>query len=785
MATIPKAFAIAQRHHRAGRLDEANRIYREILARDPTHAGCLHLLGVIAHQSGRSDMAIHLIGRALARDPGLAEAHVNLANALKDQGMLEPAIAHYQQALALKPRDAEAHYCIGVAFQLQGQLDEAAMHYERALAIRPDNAAAQLNLGTIRTDQGEFEQAVTHFEQALTLRPDYLAAQMNLGIALSRQGNLEAAVASFERAATIAPGDPQVHMSLGTLLAELGRFGEAVTHLERALALRPGFAAAHLNLGSALREQGRLEEAAAQFQQALDHDPALAEAHYSLGVLLQQQGRWSEAVAQHERALALQPDFAPAKFALCVAELPILYAKESEIPERRAAYRERLHQLSARVDQQGGIPRLAAAVGSNQPFYLAYQQQNDREPQALYGNVVCDIMCKSRPAPALSAPRGEGAVRVGFVSGFFCLHPVWKINIKGWISQLDRRKFQVLGYHTGTVQDPETAVAAGLCHRLVCGPLPAERWREVILADAPQILIYPEVGMDPTAAWLAAQRLAATQCVTWGHPETSGFPTLDYYLSSAAMEPPNAQDHYTEQLIRLPNLSVYYEPLDVEPLPIDRSEFGLRSAATVFWCGQSLYKYLPQYDCVFPRIAREVGDCQFVFIRFLYGDYVTDLFRSRLDRAFSDFGLAAADYCVFLPRLDQQRFLSAVGLCDIFLDSIGWSGCTTTLESLIHDLPIVTFPGSLMRGRHTMAMLEMMGMTDTIAATVDEYVSMAAHLARDSAWRMEVKKRIAGAKHCLYRDNACIAALEEFLLGVTGAESRKPSHPGLSPRSLV
>jgi predicted O-linked N-acetylglucosamine transferase (SPINDLY family) len=318
------------------------------------------------------------------------------------------------------------------------------------------------------------------------------------------------------------------------------------------------------------------------------------------------------------------------------------------------------------------------------------------------------------------------------------------------------------------MRDGATEEAAGLCERFVPGPLPAERWRETILADAPDVLIYPEVGMDATVGWLAAQRLAPTQCVAWGHPETSGLPTLDYFLTSAAMEPADGGQHYTERLIRLPELSIYYEPLEAQPVPLARSELGFRPNAPLFWCAQSLYKYLPQYDCVFPRIADELGDCQFVFVRYPFGDHVTDLFRRRLGRAFAAHGRDAADHCVILPVLDQQRFVAAAGLCDVVLDSIGWSGGATSLESLTRDLPIVTLPGALMRGRHTMAMLELMGVTDTIAATLDDYVSLAAGLARDRERRMEVQKAIAGAKHRLYRDDACIAALEEFLLGAAG-----------------
>src|SRR5262249_10188766 len=160
----------------------------------------------------------------------------------------------------------------------------------------------------------------------------------------------------------------------------------------------------------------------------------------------------------------------------------------------------------------------------------------------------------------------------------------------------------------------------------------------------------------------------------------------------------DAKLHYSEQLIRLPNLSIYYEPTATTPAAASRSEFGLRSSATAFWCGQSLFKYLPQFDQIYPRIAREVGDCQFVFLHFPGGLHVKELFKQRLAQAFDEYGLKYADHCVILPKLDSSRFAALLSQSDIVLDSIGWSGCNSTLECLEYDLPIVTMVGALMRG---------------------------------------------------------------------------------------
>src|SRR4029077_13613625 len=190
----------------------------------------------------------------------------------------------------------------------------------------------------------------------------------------------------------------------------------------------------------------------------------------------------------------LRPDHADARFGLCMAQLPIIYQDVGEIAERRAAYEGRLRELCQGLGQREAASSLAKGVGSNQPFFLAYQGQNDRDLQALYGSAVCKIMSERYPAPALAPPPRPGEpIRVGIVSEYFRNHSVWKLNISGWLRRLDRHQFRVFAYHTGKRGDAVTAEAQSLCERFVQGPLPADLWRETIVADEPHILIYPEV----------------------------------------------------------------------------------------------------------------------------------------------------------------------------------------------------------------------------------------------------------------------------------------------------
>jgi protein O-GlcNAc transferase len=745
------------------RFQEALASFERALTIRTDYVAALDNRGNALRQLGRLEEALASYDRALAIRPDLAGARDSRSRVLMGLDRFEEALASYDGKLAICPDDADALNDRGNALEQLKRFEDALASYDRALAIQPDHFAALDNRGNMLQKLGRPEEAVASHDRALAIRPDNAEALNNRGNALTALSRLDEAIASFDSALAIRPDHAEVLNNRGNALKALDRFAEALADYDRALAIRPDLAEVHDNRASALQGLYRFDDALQSFDRALAIRPGFAEAHANRGLCLYELGRFEEARASYATAIELRPDFADARFALCMAELPIVYAHEPEIAERRAAYERRLKALCDAGDPGLSKAELSKGFGWIQPFYLAYQGYHDRDLQDRYGSFLCGIMARHYPPAAFPPPpQADEPVRVGIVSGFFRAHSNWKLPIKGWLSRLDRRRFRVFGYHTGTLKDAETGIAASMCERFVEGPLAVDGWRSEILADAPHVLIYPEIFMDRTAAALAAQRLAAVQCNSWGHPDTSGFPTLDYYLGSDLMEPQDGEDHYTEKLIRLPNLSVYCEPIDPPPATA-RPALGLRPTATVYWCCQSLFKYLPRFDEVFPRIAAAVPDCQFVFIEYQKRTGVTRLFRQRLVRAFETFGLKADRHCVFLGRLEQEEFIAATGACDVFLDSIGWSGCNSTLESLAYDLPIVTMAGALMRGRHSMAILSMMGVTETIAHTIDDYVSMAVRLARDEPWRMSVKAKIAATKHRVYRDDACIAGLERFL----------------------
>ncbi len=227
------------------------------------------------------------------------------------------------------------------------------------------------------------------------------------------------------------------------------------------------------------------------------------------------------------------------------------------------------------------------------------------------------------------------------------------------------------------------------------------------------------------------------------------------------MEPPDGERHYAESLVRLPGLSIHYDPLPAEGGRLSRADLGLRPDAVVYVCCQALFKYLPQHDAVWAAIASRVPGAQLMFI----GD-LTEVnaaaVHTRISAAFTAAGLDPARQLVFAKPVEQALFPSVLRAGDVYLDSIDWSGGNTTLEALACDLPVITLPTGLMRGRHTTAMLTMMGLEQCIAADARSYVSMAAALAEPLA-RSRLSDLVSERKSRLYGDLEPIRALEAFL----------------------
>lgn len=551
----------------------------------------------------------------------------------------------------------------------------------------------------------------------------------------------------------------QFFVDLGNKLFQEGRWQEAIAQYQKVLEVHTGDAELYFALSECFRQLNRLDEACRTLQEAIQLYPRNARLHFSLILILQRKGHIQEAIASANTASNLLPNDYTFKI-LKNLLVPIIY----EAPEEIEFYRQRFIRGLQNLIQQTSLDNpeerenALLGIGRLTNFYLSYQAKNDRELQCQYGNLVHRIMAANYPhwATPLSMPplQENNKIRIGYVSAYLHSYSgtLW---LTGWLRHCDRKSFEIYCYYIGNEPDPITKQFQAYSDRFYHIPHNLEAACEQIIADKLHILVFPEIGMNPQTLQMAGLQLAPVQCVAWGHPVTSGLPTIDYFLSSDLMEPEKAQEHYSETLIRLPNIGVSYPRPTIPPLIKSRANFQLSEDAVIYLCCQAPFKYLPQYDFIFAEIARRVPKAQFIFLR-------GKVLKPRLERAFSAVGLKSEDYCVFLTIPERLDYLMINLLSDVYLDTFTWSGGNTTLEAIACNLPVVTFPGEFMRGRHSYSFLKMIDMTETIARNEAEYIEIAVKLGLDPVWRRHIAERMNENHDRLYDDKVCVASVEAF-----------------------
>jgi predicted O-linked N-acetylglucosamine transferase (SPINDLY family) len=338
---------------------------------------------------------------------------------------------------------------------------------------------------------------------------------------------------------------------------------------------------------------------------------------------------------------------------------------------------------------------------------------------------------------------------------------VWNAIVRDWFRKLDPTRFALEAFYLGFDHDAETAFARSRAAHFEEGAGGLHQWAQLIADRRPDVLVYPEIGMFPMTVRLASLRLAPIQIATWGHPETSGLPTIDYYLSAQDMEPADAQAHYTERLVTLPHLGCSYQRTEVAPTDPGLAELDSAHGDPVFVCPGVPFKYAPHNDMVFTRIARELGRCRFIFFSHKSGELSNKL-RHRLELAFERDGLNFGDFGVFVPWQARSSFYGLLQRADVLLDTIGFSGFNTAMQAVESALPIVTVEGCFLRGRLASGILKRMGLHELVTSSPDEYVAVATRFARDGELRKSIRKRIEDSRHVLFDDDAPIRAMEEF-----------------------
>jgi predicted O-linked N-acetylglucosamine transferase (SPINDLY family) len=723
---VDQCLHLAQQHHQAGRLPQAEALYRQVLAVEPEHPDALHLLGVIACQLGRAEMGVDLIRQAVALDPSFAQAYGNLGNALKDTGRLNEAIAAFRQAILLNPTLAGAHNNLGNALRIQGQLDEAIAAFRQAIALDPGVADFRSNLGNVLSDNDLMDDAIAAYRQAIALKPEHAEAHFNLGNALRKKGDTDDAIAAYRKAIILRPRFPEAHFNLANALRDSGSLADAVAAYRQASALEANHPEAYVNLGNVLRDMGHLAEAVEVYRQGIALKPDYAEAHCNLGNALGDIGQLDEAVAAYRQAIALNP-----KSPGALRNLGNVLKSKGRVDEAISAYRDAMVLDPSNHEAH-----------SNLVYALHFHPDYDAHAIGDEHRRWCEQHAQSlsrsiRPHPN---DRSSGRrLKIGYVSPDFRNHVVG-LNLLPLLRHHDREKFAIHCYSqvlsSDAVTDRFQQHSDGW--RNIVG-LSDDQAAQRIRDDRIDILVDLALHMADNRLLVFARKPAPVQVTFAGYPGSTGLRTIDYRLSDPYLDPPGMDESvYSETTLRLPESFWCYDPLDCRDIPV--SPLPSRTAGAVtFGCLNNYAKINPAVLGLWAQVLRAVPSSRLLLMT-AEGSHRQDA----LD-LFAEAGVAS-ERIEFASRRPRRQYMELYHRIDLGLDTFPYNGHTTSLDSYWMGVPVVTLVGQTAVGRAGLCQSMNLRLPELIARTTDEYVQIAVDLSRDAErlqqYRAELRERM-------------------------------------------
>jgi predicted O-linked N-acetylglucosamine transferase (SPINDLY family) len=677
-----------------------------------------------------------------------------MAMVLEKQSRLDIALSAYQKAIDLNANFVDAYNKLGNLFYRLGQLESAEKFYQQGINKQGDFYPFYINLGNVYLVKQAWTEAKNAYKMAQQLAGDRGEISQNLSLWQILQAD--------QKRANLYSGDYFYQRKIYQL---------ALNYYQKLLAIKIEDSNFYLNCAHChliLKEE---KQALEVYKKGIAYHPENIDLHLRLIWLLQNNYPIEVAIQATKSALEYLPDHPSLKLEL-MRLMPIVYTTQADIMQYRSNYEKRLDNILENLDLNTNNQQQEAwkSIGLRTNFYLQYQAENDLELQKKYGELVYKIASVNFPNWVKNLTMPTGKIRLGYISAHLRHHTVAKL-FQGWLQWRNREQFEIYCYGIDinntfdnfTKQYQEQSEYFYQFDNLVN----METIAQHILDNQLHILVYLDIGMDARTTQLAGLRLAPVQCVTWGHPITSGLPTIDYFISSELMEPAQGDNHYSEKLIRLSNLGIAYAKPSLPLQRKTRLEMGLAEDKIIYLNCQSLFKYLPENDDIFPRIAQQVPNSHFIFICHR-SEFVTHCFQSRLSQAFNKYGLNWQDYGVMMPQLEQNDYFQLNLLADIYLDNLSWSGGNTTLEAIACQLPVVTCPGEFMRGRHSYAILKRLGITDTIATDKNHYIEIAIRLGLDNQWRQTIKDYTKMNIDTVFNDRTSVESLERFYQSVVG-----------------
>jgi predicted O-linked N-acetylglucosamine transferase (SPINDLY family) len=736
-------------------------------------------------QTGRYDDAMQILEVGLEANAvdGLeqrVQAWHLLGLLRQELGQLAQAQAAFEQALDLDGQAVLVLMSLGELLLAQQQGAGAQAIWLRALEAAPATGRVWLGLADAQRQQSLWTEAIASCTQAVALRDEsLLAAYNNRSMLYAQQGYVAQARADAAAAHALAPEltGPKTQMALAAFVA--GAFEEAVAWCDQVLAQDTQVLAAWVLKTQALVKLGQYAPALLVAQQAWVLAVAQERIPVQVQVLEQQviayyyQSDFERMDRALERLQALDKS-AKAQWLRCMTRITILPESRAQARAARRAFRQEWAYLEDSLEKNGdqglGWQKLCEGVSH---FYYIYHAINDLEILQGLGRVGARWMQAAMQTVLGDTPneqskqngdgRGRGRLRVGVLSYQIKQHSIWWAMLQGLYAHAPE-DIEIHTFSLGSYEDEQTAFAREKSSFFMGGIYALEEWVQAIRAQKLDVLYYPEVGLGAMTYRLACLRLAPVQFTSWGNPQTSGLPHMDYFLSARVFEAvenepsassaSSAQEAYSEQVALLQSFPSCYARYQGEVQAFDGSDWGLDFSKKILLCSGSAFKYPYDAAAMYAEIAARSQEEGTQLVFFEDDPHIFGLLQVRLQQAFADRGVA--QQLVFCPWLNRAQYQYLMKQSYLLLDSLGFSGFNTVLQALDVGLPVVTARGDLLRGRLGSGALDAVGMDIWVAESQEAYIALAVQLVQDAPLRQRYVEAIASQASVLFDNRSSV-----------------------------
>lgn len=671
---------------------------------------------------------------------GLPHVAASLENGLAENGDLKASLALARRALndhdpgralgvieaaLTRTPDAPMLWCLkGTSHRMALHFDAAMAAYQRSLELAPDLVPALNNMGELQLVRLQAEAALALFDQVLRIDPHYLEARINRIAALFELNRLDGLQEEARRVTEDAPDSAEAFGNLGNILLRMDAKSDAIQCYQRALVLRPGYPEAHFNLAILQSSSKDLGAAIDFLHMQIEAQGVSAFRLALLAAACHAAGRLTQAEIHGKAALALDPGNVAANMSLAAtlaaAGNP---AAALDVYARALVYHPAHPGIGSNVNfESNNLPHL----GPEEIFRRHAEWAASQEPADLTVN---------KNWPHSRAPGRR--LRVGYVSGDFCAHPVGYL-LRDVLKFHDKQAFEIYCFSTSVRPDDVTETIR----------LAADHWIEAhalnddaLVSRVEDIQIDILVDLSGHTAFNRLQVFARQPCpvqATWiGYFHSTGMRSIGYFITDPHTSPADSRQHFSETPVYLPHTRFCYSPPayapTVTPLPLLTCEHitlgsfnrvsKLNEQVLAAWI--DILKRVPKSRLVLKAAAfSEPPVCDRILQRFVQG------------------GIQATR--VDLREASGHRdMLAEYSEIDIALDTFPFNGGMTTLEALWMGVPVVTLAGNTVVSRQTVSALANLGLDGELAFdSVEAYVAGAVALAHDPARLAELRREL-------------------------------------------